>query len=105
MYLPKGNIIRTQLENFIRSEKEKLGYSFVTIPHIARKELYIRSGHMGKYDAMMPTMTDENGDQFVMKAMNCPHHFEIYNAEQHSYRSLPPYTAMKRVVSFLVFFV
>lgn len=89
MYLPKGNIIRTQLENFIRSEKEKLRYSFVTIPHIARKELYIRSGHMGKYDAMMPTMTDENGDEFVMKAMNCPHHFEIYNAEQHSYRSLP----------------
>ncbi len=89
MYLPKGNIIRTQLENFIRSEKEKLGYSFVTIPHIARKELYMRSGHMGKYDAMMPTMTDENGDEFVMKAMNCPHHFEIYNAEQHSYRSLP----------------
>ncbi|MCM2339107.1 MAG: threonine--tRNA ligase [Burkholderiales bacterium] len=89
MYLPKGNIIRTQLENFIRKEKENLGYSFVTIPHIAKKELYIRSGHMGKYDAMMPTMTDENGEEFVMKAMNCPHHFEIYNAEPHSYRDLP----------------
>jgi threonyl-tRNA synthetase len=89
MYLPKGNIIKTELENFIRHEKEKLGYSFVTIPHIARKELYIKSGHMGKYDAMMPIMTDENGDEFVMKAMNCPHHFEIYNAEQHSYRDLP----------------
>ena len=89
MYLPKGNIIRTELENFIRKEKENLGYSFVTIPHIARKELYIKSGHMGKYDAMMPTMTDENGEEFVMKAMNCPHHFEIYNAEPHSYRDLP----------------
>lgn len=89
MYLPKGNIIRTELENFIRKEKEDLGYSFVTIPHIARKELYVRSGHMGKYDAMMPIMTDENGEEFVMKAMNCPHHFEIYNAEQHSYRDLP----------------
>jgi len=89
MYLPKGNIIRTELENFIRKEKEKLGYSFVTVPHIAKKELYIKSGHMGKYDAMMPTMTDENGDEFVMKAMNCPHHFEIYNAEPHSYRGLP----------------
>lgn len=89
MYLPKGNIIRTELENFIRKEKEDLGYSFVTIPHIARKELYVRSGHMGKYDAMMPTMTDENGEEFVMKAMNCPHHFEIYNAEPHSYRDLP----------------
>ncbi|HNW71916.1 MAG TPA: threonine--tRNA ligase [Candidatus Paceibacterota bacterium] len=89
MYLPKGNIIRTELENFIRKEKENLGYSFVTIPHIAKKELYIKSGHMGKYDAMMPTMTDENGEEFVMKAMNCPHHFEIYNAEPHSYRDLP----------------
>ena len=89
MYLPKGNIIKTELENFIRKEKEELGYSFVTIPHIARKELYIKSGHMGKYDAMMPIMTDENGEEFVMKAMNCPHHFEIYNAEPHSYRDLP----------------
>ncbi|OHB15817.1 MAG: threonine--tRNA ligase [Candidatus Zambryskibacteria bacterium RIFOXYC1_FULL_39_10] len=89
MYLPKGNIIRTELDNFIRAEKEKLGYSFVTIPHIARKELYIRSGHLGKYDAMMPIMTDNNGEEFVLKAMNCPHHFEIYNAEPHSYRDLP----------------
>lgn len=89
MYLPKGNIIKTELEKFIRNEKEKLGYSFVTIPHIAKKELYIKSGHLGKYDAMMPTMTDENGEEFVMKAMNCPHHFEIYNAEPHSYRDLP----------------
>ena len=89
MFLPKGNVIKTELENFIRREKEKLGYSFVTVPHIAKKELYIKSGHMGKYDAMMPTMTDENGEEFVMKAMNCPHHFEIYNAEPHSYRDLP----------------
>ncbi len=89
MYMPKGNIIRTELEKFIRAEKENLGYSFVTIPHIAKKELYVRSGHMGKYDAMMPMMKDENGEEFVLKAMNCPHHFEIYNAEQHSYRDLP----------------
>jgi len=89
MYLPKGNIIRTELDNFIRAEKEALGYSFVTIPHIAKKELYIRSGHLGKYDAMMPIMTDNNGEEFVLKAMNCPHHFEIYNAEPHSYRDLP----------------
>ncbi len=89
MLMPRGNIIKTELEKFIRSKKEALDYSFVTIPHIARKELYIRSGHMGKYDAMMPTMTDENGDEFVMKAMNCPHHFEIYNAEPHTYKDLP----------------
>lgn len=98
MYLPKGNIIRTELENFIRAEKEALGYSFVTIPHIARKELYMRSGHLGKYDAMMPIMKDNNGDEFVLKAMNCPHHFEIYNAEPHSYRDLPFRIAENTVV-------
>lgn len=98
MYLPKGNIIRTELENFIRNEKEKLGYSFVTIPHIAKKELYIRSGHLGKYDAMMPIMTDNNGEEFVLKAMNCPHHFELYNAEQHSYKDLPFRIAENTVV-------
>jgi len=89
MLLPRGNIIKTELERFIYAKKESMGYSFVTIPHIAKKELYIKSGHMGKYDAMMPTMTDENGDEFVMKAMNCPHHFEIYNAEPHTYKDLP----------------
>ena len=89
MYLPKGNIIRTELDNFIRKEKENLGYLFVTIPHIAKKELYIRSGHLGKYDAMMPIMKDATGEEFVLKAMNCPHHFEIYNALQHTYRELP----------------
>lgn len=98
MYLPKGNIIRTELENFIRHEKEMLGYSFVTIPHIAKKELYIRSGHLGKYDAMMPIMKDQNGEEFVLKAMNCPHHFEIYNAEPHSYKDLPFRIAENTVV-------
>lgn len=89
MLMPKGNIIKTELEKYIRTKKEALGYSFVTIPHIARKELYVKSGHMGKYDAMMPVMKDENGDELVMKAMNCPHHFEIYNAEPHTYKDLP----------------
>jgi threonyl-tRNA synthetase len=89
MILPRGNTIKTELENFIREKKESLGYFFVTIPHIARKELYIKSGHMGKYDAMMPIMKDENGDELVMKAMNCPHHFEIYNSESHTYKELP----------------
>lgn len=89
MLMPRGNVIKTELEKYIRDKKESLGYSFVTIPHIARKELYIKSGHMGKYDAMMPVMKDENGDELVMKAMNCPHHFEIYNAEPHTYKELP----------------
>ena len=89
MLLPKGAVIRSELEKYIVEEKTALGYQFVYIPHIAKKELYIKSGHMGRYDAMMPTMTDENGDEFVIKAMNCPHHFEIYNSSPKSYRNLP----------------
>jgi threonyl-tRNA synthetase len=87
--LPKGAILRDELEKLIKEEKSKLGYQFVYSPHIAKKEIYIKSGHMGRYDAMMPVMTDENGDEFVIKAMNCPHHFEIYKAYPRSYRDLP----------------
>ncbi|MFA4975256.1 MAG: threonine--tRNA ligase [Candidatus Paceibacterota bacterium] len=89
LFLPKGEIIFYELEKYMREEKEKLHYKFVHIPHIAKTELYKKSGHLGKYDAMMPIMQDAEGDQYVMKAMNCPHHFEIYNAEPHSYRDLP----------------
>jgi len=89
MLLPKGAIVRSELEKLIIEEKEALGYQFVCTPHIAKKEIYIKSGHMGRYDAMMPVMTDENGEEFVIKAMNCPHHFEIYNSSPKSYRDLP----------------
>ncbi len=89
LFLPKGEVIFHELEKFVREEKEKLGYKFVHIPHVAKAELYKKSGHLGKYDAMMPIMTDNEGDEYVMKPMNCPHHFEIYNAEPHSYRNLP----------------
>lgn len=98
MFLPKGQIVRDQLAQYMIDEKKRLGYQFVCIPHIAKRELYERSGHMGKYDAMMPTMTDQNGEEFVMKAMNCPHHFELYNAEPHSYRDLPIRYAENTVV-------
>ncbi|MEX2013693.1 MAG: threonine--tRNA ligase [Parcubacteria group bacterium] len=89
MLLPKGATIRGELERLIIEEKGALGYQFVYSPHIAKKEIYIKSGHLGRYDAMMPTMTDENGEEFVIKAMNCPHHFEIYNSSPKSYRDLP----------------
>ena len=89
MFLPAGNLVRTILTDYITAQKKALGYQFVHIPHIAKRSLYETSGHMGKYDAMMPTMTDEDGDEYVMKAMNCPHHFELYNASPHSYRDLP----------------
>lgn len=89
MFLPAGEIIRQELVDYITDLKKSLGYKFVHIPHIAKRELYETSGHMGKYDAMMPVMTDADGDEYVMKAMNCPHHFELYNSTPHSYRDLP----------------
>ncbi len=89
MFLPKGGILIRELEEFVRTEKIKRGYSFVRIPHIAKSALYKKSGHLGKYDAMMPIMTDEEGMELVLKAMNCPHHFELYNSQPHSYRDLP----------------
>lgn len=89
LFLPKGEIVKYELERYMREEKTKLGYSFVCIPHIAKKELYEKSGHMGKYDAMMPPLIDKEGNQFVVKPMNCPHHFELYTSRQHSYRELP----------------
>lgn len=98
MFLPRGARLRKILEDFITREKEARGYQFVVIPHIAHDSLYVRSGHLGKYDAMMPTMETESGDRLVMKAMNCPHHFELYNAEQHSYRELPLRYAENTVV-------
>jgi threonyl-tRNA synthetase len=89
LLLPKGELIFHELEKFMREEKQNRGYRFVHIPHIAKTELYKKSGHLGKYDAMMPIMIDAEGGEYVLKAMNCPHHFEVYNAEPHSYRDLP----------------
>ncbi len=89
MLLPKGEVIRDQLASYLTAEKKRRDYQFVNIPHIAKRKLYERSGHMGKYDAMMPTFTDESDTEYVLKAMNCPHHFEIFNSRPKSYRDLP----------------
>lgn len=98
MFLPRGARLFRNLEEYITAEKEKRGYSFVRIPHIAKSDLYKKSGHLGKYDAMMPIMETEDGDSFCMKAMNCPHHFELYRSESHSYRNLPLRYAENTVV-------
>ena len=89
LFTPKGNTIKEILEQFITEEKKKRGYTFVHIPHIAKAELYVKSGHLGKYDAMMPKMIDEEGNILVLKPMNCPHHFELYICQPRSYRDLP----------------
>ncbi len=88
LYLPKGLLIRRQLEQWLTAEKEKRDYQFVWTPHIAKSELYKQSGHWAKYDAMIPPMTIEE-EEYVVKPMNCPHHFQIYREHPRSYRDLP----------------
>jgi len=88
LYMPKGFIVKRELERWIMDEKEARGYQFVWTPHVAKSDLYKQSGHWQKYDAMMsPMKIDE--DDYVVKPMNCPHHFQIYSERPRSYRELP----------------
>ena len=89
LYMPKGNLVRETILKYITGLKVDHGYSFVWTPHLAKEALYVQSGHLGKYDAMLPPIETEEGERFVMKPMNCPHHFQIYKATPHSYRNLP----------------
>lgn len=91
IWLPKGQAIRERLQNFLKEEQEKRGYKMVTTPHIGKKELYVTSGHYEKYgqDSFQPIHTPRDGEEFLLKPMNCPHHIEIYAHRPHSYRELP----------------
>lgn len=89
LYMPKGTTIRNSILDFVSSLKKENDYKFVWTPHLAKENLYVTSGHLGKYDAMLPPITTEDGEKFVLKPMNCPHHFQIFNATPHSYRDLP----------------
>jgi threonyl-tRNA synthetase len=91
MWLPKGNALRERLMNFLREEQEKRGYKMVTTPHIGKKDLYITSGHYAKYgeDSFQPIHTPREGEEFLLKPMNCPHHCEIYAHRPKSYKELP----------------
>ena len=91
IWLPKGNQLRDRLMNFLRTEQEKRGYKLVTTPHIGKKDLYVTSGHWEKYgeDSFRPFGTPREGEEFMLKPMNCPHHCEIYAHRPHSYKELP----------------
>lgn len=90
IWLPKGTIIRENLENFLRTEQRKRGYDSVVTPHIGNLELYKTSGHYPYYkDSQFAPITMENGEQFLLKPMNCPHHHQIYASKPRSYRDLP----------------
>ena len=91
LWLPKGAALRKKLENFLSEAQKKQGYKFVISPHIGAKELYVTSGHWDKYgaDSFQPIKTPNEGEEFLLKPMNCPHHCEIYKAQQWSYKDLP----------------
>ncbi|MTI22714.1 threonine--tRNA ligase [Fulvivirga sp. RKSG066] len=91
LWLPKGTLLRERLENFMRRAQIKAGYDPVVTPHIGSKALYETSGHYEKYgeDSFQPIATPHEGEEFLLKPMNCPHHCEIYNSKPRSYRDLP----------------
>lgn len=91
LWLPKGAALRRKLEAFLMKAQQKAGYEMVISPHIGAKELYVTSGHWDKYgkDSFQPIHTPNEGEEFLLKPMNCPHHCEIYKASQWSYRDLP----------------
>ena len=91
LWLPKGAALRERLENFLKKAQKTAGYEMVITPHIGQKELYVTSGHYEKYgaDSFQPIKTPNEGEEFMLKPMNCPHHCEIYNSSPWSYRDLP----------------
>ncbi|HPF65328.1 MAG: threonine--tRNA ligase [Lentimicrobium sp.] len=91
LWLPKGAQLRDRLERFLRNVQQKAGYQPVITPHIGNVELYKTSGHFQKYgkDSFQPISTPIEGEQFMLKPMNCPHHCEIYASKPRSYKDLP----------------
>ena len=91
LWLPKGAALRDRLEQFLKKAQKKAGYQMVITPHIGHKELYVTSGHYEKYgeDSFQPIKTPNEGEEFLLKPMNCPHHCEIYNHKPWSYKDLP----------------
>lgn len=91
LWLPKGAALRDRLEQFLRKIQKEYGYLQVITPHIGNKQLYVTSGHWAKYgkDSFQPIKTPQEGEEYMLKPMNCPHHCEIYKASPRSYRDLP----------------
>ncbi len=91
IWLPKGTALRQRLEDFLKKEQLRRGYQAVITPHIGSKKLYVTSGHWEKYgkDSFQPILTPDDGEEFLLKPMNCPHHCEIFGYKPRSYRELP----------------
>lgn len=91
LWLPRGAMLRERLENFLKVVQKRHGYLPVITPHIGQKELYVTSGHYAKYgkDSFQPIHTPQEGEEFLLKPMNCPHHCEIYKTKPRSYKDMP----------------
>ncbi|WP_037350952.1 threonine--tRNA ligase [Saprospira grandis] len=91
IWLPKGAALRERLQDFLKQEQTRRGYQLVATPHIGHKNLYVTSGHYEKYgeDSFQPINTPKEGEEFMLKPMNCPHHCEIFAHKPHSYKELP----------------
>ena len=91
MWLPKGTALRLRLEDFLKTIQKRFGYQQVMTPHIGSKSLYVTSGHYAKYgkDSFQPIHTPEEGEEYILKPMNCPHHCAIYSWKPRSYKDLP----------------
>lgn len=91
LWLPRGAVMRNVLENFLRKKQSELGYLPVVTPHIGSKDLYVTSGHYAKYgkDSFQPIHTPQEGEEYMLKPMNCPHHCEIFRSSPRSYKDLP----------------
>ena len=91
LWLPKGAALRDRLEQFLKKAQKKAGYEMVITPHIGHKDLYVTSGHYEKYgaDSFQPITTPKEGEEYLLKPMNCPHHCEIFNDKPYSYKDLP----------------
>ena len=91
IWLPKGTVLRQQLMSFLRKIQKRFGYMEVITPHIGSKNLYVTSGHYAKYgkDSFQAIHTPEEGEEYMLKPMNCPHHCAVYSWQPHSYKDLP----------------
>ena len=91
LWLPRGSVMRFELEKFLREKQREYGYLPVVTPHIGSKDLYVTSGHYAKYgkDSFQPIHTPQEGEEYMLKPMNCPHHCEIFRSSPRSYRDLP----------------
>ena len=91
MWLPKGTALRLRLEDFLKTIQKRFGYQQVMTPHIGSKNLYVTSGHYAKYgkDSFQPIHTPEEGEEYILKPMNCPHHCAIFSWKPRSYKDLP----------------